>query len=540
MAVDIHNLGSFATVADVYKKYPDGGSVGDYFTLEGDTATKYYWNPVYRTWGVEDAPAPPTPEVEAGAIINMDARYPLETGYYQISDEEAPNYAPSVVPANLRVKSLILTFLEGVESPAAYQFIDASIGYFTDKNSWKKLAYLSDVPTESTIQQKIDLSSSVWNASSEGAATNLAAATDACPAEVRKMGLNIILKNSAGKWEAWQFIGTNILAQFEVTTYWQKIYTAQSDFLNLTEQVPPTEGYYMLFSGSPGQIAVNHVPDDYRYPGVVITFFSGVVWELWQFIGTDAAEQWTNPSYWLERSNYTLTKAAIEEHLTGHIISHTHGITNLTPSGTVTLLLDAINAVPAPNRVYGHMVTFKDEVYGWQLWRFIGTNIATQFANEDYWERIDIPEDTTGKTVIDAGAQILPYDEFNIGIFVLDILDPEINPLQYIHIPADYKDDFEVVYPVTISLSFKDTHGVNPGSSMIRFEIIISVLSADTPALTLNVFPNSYPGKTLTLTPVATLPATLAKGLHHFTFIRDMSELENVNLYVEHTYTAAS
>lgn len=540
MAVDIHNLGSFATVADVYKKYPDGGSIGDYFTLNGDDETKYYWNPVYKTWGVEDAPAPPAPEVGAGAILNMDARYPLETGYYQISDEDAPNYAPSVVPPNLREKSLILTFLEGVESPAAYQFTDSSTGYFTDPNSWKKIAYLSDTPTEPLMQLKVNLSSSVWNASSDGTATTLAAATHACPADVRKMGLNIILKNSSGKWEAWQFIGTNILSQFEVSTYWQKIYTAQSDFLNLTEQVPPTQGYYMLFSGLPGQIAVNHVPDDYRNPGVVITFFSGVVWELWQFIGTDAAEQWYNPSYWLERGNYTLTKAAIEEILTGHIISHTHGITNLTPAGTVTLLLDAINAVPALDRVYGHMVTFKDEVYGWQLWRFIGTNIATQFSLVDYWERVDKPEDATGKTVINPNAQILQYDEFNVGIFSLDILDPDISPLQYIHIPADYKDAYDVVYPVSITLSFNDDHFVNPGSNMIRFEIIISVLSVDAPPLTLYVWPNDYPGKTLTLTPVAALPATLAKGLHHFTFTRDMSELVNVNLYVEHTYTAAS
>ena len=540
MAVDIHNLGSFATVGDVYKKYPDGGSIGDYFTLNGDEETKYYWNPVYKTWGVEDAPAPPTPEIEAGAILNMDALYPLETGYFQIDDEEAPNYAPPVVPASLRVKSLILTFLEGINRPAAYQFFGASTADFNDKDYWKKMAYFTDIHSLSLISEAIQLSAATWNASKDGTATTLPAATHACPADVRKMGLNIILKNSSGKWEAWQFIGTNILAQFEVSTYWQKIYTAQSDFLNLTEQVPPTEGYYMLFSGSPGQIAVNHVPDDYRNPGVVITFFSGVVWQLWQFIGTDAAEQWYNPSYWLERGNYTLTKAAIEEILTGHIISHTHGITNLTPAGTVTLLLDAINAVPALDRVYGHMVTFKDEVYGWQLWRFIGTNIATQFALEDYWERIDTPEDIIGKTVFDPNAQILQDDEFNVGIFSLDILDPDISPLQYIHIPADYKDDYGVVYPVAISLSFNDDHGINPGSNMIRFEIIISVLSVDAPPLTLYVWPSDYSGKTLTITPVATLPATLAKGLHHFTFVRDMSELVNVNLYVEHTYTAAS
>jgi len=541
MAVDIHNLGSFATVGDVYKKYPDGGSIGDYFTLTGDIATKYYWDPVYRTWGVEDAPAPPTPKIEAGAILNVDARYPLETGYYQISDEEAPNYAPSVVPANLRAKSLILTFLEGVESPAAYQFTDSSTGYFTDPNSWKKLAYLSDIPTEHLIQQKINLSSFVWNASSDGTPTTLAAATHACPADVRKMGLNIILKNSSGKWEAWQFIGTNILAQFENVAYWQRIDTAQHDFINLTEKVPPTEGYYLMSTAAtPAKLALNHVPAEYCKLGMMITFHNGATWEVWQFVGTDLAEHWTDLNYWLERSNYTLTKAAIEEHLVGHIATHTHGITNLTPAGTVTLLLDAINAVPALNRVYGHMVTFKDEVYGWQLWRFIGTNIATQFALEDYWERVDKPEDATGKTVINPNAQILQDDEFNVGIFTLDILDPDISPLQYIHIPADYKDDFDVVYPVTISLSFKDDHFVNPGSNMIRFEIIISVLSIDTPELTLYASPSEYSGKTLTLTPVATLPATLAKGLHHFKFIRDMSELVNVNLYVEHTYTAAS
>lgn len=100
---------------------------------------------------------------------------------------------------------------------------------------------------------------------------------------------------------------------------------AQSDFLNLTEKVPPTEGYYLISAAAtPAQLALNHVPAEYCKLGMMITFHNGSTWEVWQFVGTNLATQWTDLNYWLERKNFTLTQATIEEHLTGHVETHYH------------------------------------------------------------------------------------------------------------------------------------------------------------------------------------------------------------------------
>jgi len=213
--------------------------------------------------------------------------------------------------------------------------------------------------------------------------------------------------------------------------YWQRIDTAQSDFLNLTEKVPPIAAYYLMNDdASENQYAYNYVPEEYKIPGITITFKTATSWEIWQFIGTDITTQWDNLDYWLERSNYTLTKAAIEERLVGHITTHTHGITNLTPAGTVTLLLDAINAVPASNRVYGHMVTFKDEAYGWQLWQFIGTNILAQFEDVAYWQRID----TAQSDFLNLTEKVPPTE----GYYLMSTTATLPDKLALNHVPAEY------------------------------------------------------------------------------------------------------
>ena len=47
MTVDINNLGTFASVAAVWEKYPEGGKEGDYLTIG---STKYRWNKYDQIW----------------------------------------------------------------------------------------------------------------------------------------------------------------------------------------------------------------------------------------------------------------------------------------------------------------------------------------------------------------------------------------------------------------------------------------------------------------------------------------------------------
>ena len=45
---DVHNLGSFASIQDAWKRYPNGGGFGDYITVGSETV---YWNEYSRSWG---------------------------------------------------------------------------------------------------------------------------------------------------------------------------------------------------------------------------------------------------------------------------------------------------------------------------------------------------------------------------------------------------------------------------------------------------------------------------------------------------------
>lgn len=54
--IEINDLGSFASVEDVWAAYPEGGQEGDYCTIDG---TKCHWNKYTRMWG--DTEPTPTP-----------------------------------------------------------------------------------------------------------------------------------------------------------------------------------------------------------------------------------------------------------------------------------------------------------------------------------------------------------------------------------------------------------------------------------------------------------------------------------------------
>ena len=484
----------------------------------------------------------------------MDALYPLETGYYQISDEEAPNYAPSVVPASLRVKSLILTFLEGINRPAAYQFFGASTADFNDKYYWKKMAYFADIHSISLISEMIQLSAATWNASKDGTATTLAAATDACPADVRKMGLNIILKNSAGKWEAWQFIGTSMLAQFEDTDYWKQK-DLQPDVYNLSVNVPAVEGYYTMDKDdSETPYAPDYVPVENRKVGLLITFMSYTGWQTWQYKGIEAIigevleSDWLNSFYWQQKdAEYLLTKAVIEEKLTGDIETHTHGHLNqlcelvavrTTDPDIFTVQYEQGAKYYNSHTNFIHTLDYSDEVNPWyyaeqpkvgvlyyslsdesssyaKLWRYTGT------------EMLEIPVHPS--LAFDAAQRETAVNVANVDDIHAVTLTPQTNNIQYIVIPSNY----------ALSTVFIELIMDSIISGMFIMDLYVCVESSAVPGLNLSNT-SEVLGRYLYFKPGYSVPATLAKGLHHFTFVRDMSELVNVNLYVEHTYTAAS
>ena len=45
---NLHDFGTFATIADAWKIYPNGGGVGDYITVN---SIRLDWNDVTRSWG---------------------------------------------------------------------------------------------------------------------------------------------------------------------------------------------------------------------------------------------------------------------------------------------------------------------------------------------------------------------------------------------------------------------------------------------------------------------------------------------------------
>ena len=89
--IDYHNLGTFATLEEVYKLYSNGGSPGDYVTIAGVVT---YWNDPQRIWG-NASPLPSVGETTyvngnlsvggdlsvSGKIINIDAPVTMDISF---------------------------------------------------------------------------------------------------------------------------------------------------------------------------------------------------------------------------------------------------------------------------------------------------------------------------------------------------------------------------------------------------------------------------------------------------------------------------
>ena len=74
MAADLHNLGSFASMTDVWVLYPFGGCEGDYVTVSGNVL---YWNNVKRVWGdfKEKQSTYPTSEIVGDLTVDGSIRF---------------------------------------------------------------------------------------------------------------------------------------------------------------------------------------------------------------------------------------------------------------------------------------------------------------------------------------------------------------------------------------------------------------------------------------------------------------------------------
>lgn len=67
--IELNDLGSFASIEDVWAAYPEGGQEGDYCTIDG---TKYHWNKYTRMWGdTEPTPTPSRPVVTFDGDVNI-------------------------------------------------------------------------------------------------------------------------------------------------------------------------------------------------------------------------------------------------------------------------------------------------------------------------------------------------------------------------------------------------------------------------------------------------------------------------------------
>lgn len=469
-----------------------------------------------------------TPEIGAGAILNLDARYTLETGYYQISDEEAPNYAPSVVPANLRVKSLILTFLVGINRPAAYQFIDSSTSSFTNPGSWKKLAYFTDIPSMSLIAEMASLNRAVWNASKEGETTNLATATAACPADVRKMGLNIILKNSAEKWETWQFIGTNIHAQFEDVAYWQRVDTAQNGIINLTEKVPPSDDWYTLSSYSEAlQYAPAYVPVNVRKEGLIITFQSYSEWETWQFTGPLA--NFSAAGNWKRIDPFIATGVYDADAQMPLGVGEYYQISNDDDSYYLPSL------IPVDSRVAFMKVKFINSSGRSVIMRYLH-HAFDYFNNYDHWEvlqmggidNVSLQKMLTGHVethyhdTVQTG-RVIPVTAVSAPIARTFSLDPTVSGEGYMIIPESYSFGSTITIELTLSYLLQ--------ARFYKYVLYIDMRHAGPLDLTITKNVGN-----IILKGGSTLNIALAKGIYKIEFIRQMSDVSNLVLYARHDF----
>lgn len=99
--IDIHDLGRFGTLGEVYEKYPSGGCAGDYVTVAGSVI---YWNDIKRKWGDFDSPQTPINDFDVDGNLSV-------SGNVSVQGEAQLN--------TLRVNTLIPESLQMVNPPYA-------------------------------------------------------------------------------------------------------------------------------------------------------------------------------------------------------------------------------------------------------------------------------------------------------------------------------------------------------------------------------------------------------------------------------------
>lgn len=330
------------------------------------------------------------------------------------------------------------------------------------------------------------------------------------------------------------------------------VYPMPPDVYNLSVRVPAVEGYYTMDKDdTETPYAPDYVPIENRKVGLLITFMSYTGWQTWQYKGIEAQigevldDDWHNTFYWKQKdAESLLTKAAIEEKLTGDIETHTHEHLNQlcelvavrTTDPDITHLVYEQGA-----KYYNshtnliHTLDYSDEANPWyygeqpkvgvlyyslsdesssyaKLWRYTGT------------EMLEIPVHPS--LSFDTAQRETAVNVANVGDIYEVSLTPQTNNIQYIVIPSDY----------ALSTVFIELIMDSIISGMFIMDLYVYVESSATPILNLTNT-SEVLGRYLYFKPGSSIPATLAKGLHHFRFIRDMSELVNVNLHVEHTYS---
>lgn len=324
------------------------------------------------------------------------------------------------------------------------------------------------------------------------------------------------------------------------------------DVYNLSVNVPAVEGYYTMDKDDlETPYAPDYVPVENRKVGLLITFMSYTGWQTWQYKGIEAQigevleADWLNTYYWKQKdAESLLTKAAIEEELTGDIETHTHGHLNQlcelvavrTSDPDITIVQYEQGAKYYNSHTnFIHTLDYSDMAYPWfnaeqpkvgvlyyslsdesssyaKLWRYTGT------------EMLEIPVHPS--LAFDTALRETAVNVASVGDIHAVSLTPQTNNIQYIVIPSDY----------ALSTVFIELIMDSIISGMFIMDLYVYVESSATPILNLTNT-SEVLDRYLYFKPGYSIPATLAKGLHHFRFIRDMSELVNVNLHVEHTYS---
>lgn len=167
-------------------------------------------------------------------LINVTIEYPLESGYYQITDATAANFAPAAIPESRRVLCTILKIQVATDRWELWYYRKSILNNWLSADSWIKIPSINDAPYNLTEQ--VPLSSGYYQLNNSSGSNY---APSAVPSYLRKPGFLLIIQTDQYEWKMYQFVGS--VSAWSNIQRWERFETSTGDVYLLVYSARATD-----------------------------------------------------------------------------------------------------------------------------------------------------------------------------------------------------------------------------------------------------------------------------------------------------------